>query len=152
MGKILYIRLDSSPLPEPCDEIIVKDFNLESYFCTLLGKRLLEEAGLAGTMVYPGKLIADFEKFDQEAYREILQQWEKILSALLISQSDNDRDYIFTLPDSYINWLDRYDIPCAFQIKKCYTHSSCVSIKRREKTHLPILKKFSLVSTNRLNN
>ena len=25
--KILYIRLDSSPLPEACDEIIVKDFN-----------------------------------------------------------------------------------------------------------------------------
>lgn len=28
MGKILYIRLDSSPLPEAYDEIIVKDFNL----------------------------------------------------------------------------------------------------------------------------
>lgn len=26
--KILYIRLDSSPLPEACDEIVVKDFNL----------------------------------------------------------------------------------------------------------------------------
>ena len=80
MGKILYIRLDSSPLPEPSDEIIIKDFNLESYFCTLLGKRLLEEAGLSGAMPYPGKLITDFEKIDGEAYRKIIRQWEKILS------------------------------------------------------------------------
>ena len=131
MGKILYIRLDSSPLPEPCDEIIVKDLNLESYFCTLLGKRLLEEAEFTESMLYPGKLIADFEKYDKESYREILQQWEKILPALLISQTDNDKDFIFTLPDSYINWLDRCDIPCAFQIKNHYTHTSCVSIKRK---------------------
>ena len=48
MGKILYIRLDSSPLPEAYDEIIVKDFNLESYFCALLGRRLLEDAGQGG--------------------------------------------------------------------------------------------------------
>lgn len=56
--KILYIRLDSSQLPEACDEIIIKDFNWESHFYTLLGKRMLEGAGIAGTMLYPGKLIA----------------------------------------------------------------------------------------------
>lgn len=72
--KILYIRLDSSPLPEACNEMIVKDFNLESYFCALLGRRLLEDTGLGGSMLYPGKLVADFEKANKEAYREIIQQ------------------------------------------------------------------------------
>ena len=131
MGKILYIRLDSSPLPEACEEIIVKDFNLESYFCALLGRRLLEDAGLGGVIPYPGRLVTDFEKADKEAYREIIQQWEKILSALLISHSENDKDFIVNLPDSYISWLDRCDIPYAFQIKKHYTHAKSVSIKRK---------------------
>lgn len=129
--KTLYIRLDSSPLPEESDEIIVKDFNLENYFCTLLGRRLLEDAMFTGTISYPGKLIADFKEFDKEAYKEILQQWEKILSALLISQSENDKDFLFKLPDSYISWLDRCDIPNAFQIKNYYTHATSVSIKRK---------------------
>lgn len=131
MGKILYIRLDSSPLPEACDEIIVKDFNLESYFCALLGRRLLEDAGLGNAILYPGKLVADFEKADKDAYREIIQQWEEILSALLISQSGNDKDFIVSLPDSYISWLDRCDIPCAFWTKNYYTHTRSISIKRK---------------------
>ena len=131
MGKILYIRLDSSPLPEAYDEIIVKDFNLESYFCALLGRRLLEDAGQGGVIPYPGRLVTDFEKADKEAYREIIRQWEGILASLLISQSENDKNFIVSLPDSYISWLDRCDIPCAFQIKKHYTHAKSVSIKRK---------------------
>ena len=129
--KILYIRLDSSPLPEACNEMIVKDFNLESYFCALLGRRLLEDTGLGGSMLYPGKLVADFEKANKEAYREIIQQWEKILSTLLISQSENDKDFIVDLPSSYIGWLDRCDIPYAFQIRNYYIHTRSVSIKRK---------------------
>ena len=129
--KILYIRLDSSPLPEACNEMIVKDFNLESYFCALLGRRLLEDTGLGGSMLYPGKLVADFEKANKEAYREIIQQWEKILSTLLISQSENDKDFIVDLPSSYIGWLNRCDIPYAFQIRNYYIHTRSVSIKRK---------------------
>lgn len=129
--KILYIHLYSSPLPEGSDEVIVKDFNMESYFCNLLGRKLFEDAGLKSTVPYPGRLIADFEKFDKEAYRRIIQQWGKVLSALLISQSENDIDFIFKLPDSYISWLDRCDIPNAFQIKNYYTHATSVSIKRK---------------------
>lgn len=108
MGKILYIRLDSSPLPEPSDEIIIKDFNLESYFCTLLGKRLLEEAGLSGAMPYPGKLITDFEKIDGEAYRKIIRQWEKILSLLLLSKEDGNKNYDIEFPISYSQWLNNH--------------------------------------------
>ncbi|MFR3329819.1 MAG: WG repeat-containing protein [Odoribacter splanchnicus] len=131
MGKILYIRLDSSPLPEASDEIIVKDFNLENYFCTLLGKKLLEDAGLAGTMLYPGKLLTDFENFDKEAYKEIIRQWEEVLSALLISQSEKDMDFIFKLPDLYIGWLNTCDISKAFQIKDCYANAVGVTLQRK---------------------
>ena len=63
MGKILYVRLDSSPLPEPSDEIIIKDFNLESYFCTLLGKRLLEDASITQLVSFPGKIVTDLKGF-----------------------------------------------------------------------------------------
>ena len=129
--KILYIRLDSSPLPEACDEVIVKDLNLESYFCTLLGKKLLEDAGLEGTMLYPGKLLTDFEKFDKEAYREIIRQWDEVLSALLISQSENDMGFIFKLPASYIDWLNTCDIPKAFHIKDCYANAVGVTLQRK---------------------
>ena len=138
--KILYIRLDFSPLPEACDEIIVKDFNLESYFCALLGRRLLEDAGQGGAMPYPGRLVADFEKADKEAYREIIRQWEGILASLLISQSENDKDFIVSLPDSYISWLDRCDIPCAFQAKKLFR--KCVEGNKRGKKHIFSPKNF----------
>lgn len=131
MNKILYIRLDSSPLPEESDEIIVKDFNLESYFCTLLGKRLQEEAGQAGTMLYPGKLLTDFEKFDKEAYREIIQQWEEILTALLISQSENDKNFKIKLPNSYVDWLDRCDIPKVSKIKEYCNNALGITLQRK---------------------
>lgn len=130
MGKILYIRLDSSPLPEASEDIIVKDFNLESYFCTLFGKRLLEDAGLAGTILYPGKLITDFEKVDEESYKEIIRQWEEVLSYLLIYQSEDDTDFIFKLPDSYIDWLSTCNISLSSLRKNYHTHVSSVSIKR----------------------
>lgn len=131
MKKILYIHLDSSPLPEASEEIIVKDFNLESYFCTLLGKRMLEEAGIENTILYSGRLITDFEKFNKDAYREIKLQWEKILSALLISQSENEKEFTIILPNLYISWLDQCDITTALQIKNYYTHKKNVSIKRK---------------------
>ena len=130
MGKILYIRLDSSPLPEASEDIIVKDFNLESYFCTLFGKRLLEDAGLAGTILYPGKLITDFEKVDEESYKEIIRQWEEVLSYLLIYQSEDDTDFIFKLPDSYIDWLSTCNISLSSLRKNYHTHVSSVFIKR----------------------
>ena len=103
--KILYIRLNSSPLPEACDEIIVKDFNLESYFCALLGRRLLEDAGLGGVLPYPGSLIADFEKFDKERYGEIALQWKQILINLLNIVHIQNGTYEINLPLSYVDWL-----------------------------------------------
>ena len=107
MGKILYIRLDSTPLPEASDEIIVKDFNLENYFCTLLGEQLLAETGMSGTMLYPGKLITDFEKVDREAYREIVCQIHEILINLLnvIHLFNEDEVFSIIIPSSYAEWL-----------------------------------------------
>lgn len=131
MGKILYIRVDSSPLPEESDEIVVKNFNLESYFCTLLGKRLLEEAGMSGTMLYPGKLITDFEKFDKEGYREIIRQWEAVLSLMLISQSENDKYFIFKFPDSYIRWLDNVDVFQSSPVRDRHAISEGITIQRK---------------------
>ena len=132
MGKILYIRLDSSPLPEPSDEIIIKDFNLESYFCTLLGKRLLEDTGLLGAMSYPGKLITDFGDLHKEGYKEIVQQWEKVLAVLLKFQLEDDKVFIFRLPDSYLNWLSICDIPNTPKIRNYYNRIANVSIKKKE--------------------
>ena len=129
--KILYIRLDSSQLPESSDEIIIKDFNLEGYFCTLLGKRLLEDTGLSCAMPYPGKLITDFEKIDKEVYREIIQQWEKVLAVLLKFQLEDDEVFIFRLPDSYLNWLSICDIPNTPKIRNYYNRIANVSIKKR---------------------
>lgn len=146
MGKILYIRLDSSPLPEACDEIIVKDFNLESYFCTLLGKRLLEEAGLAGTMLYPGKLIADFEELDKEAYREIIQQWEGILASLILSQQDENREYEIKFPVLYCQWLDSNEFPEYFKISAFLKVSRKAILSSQviyEIIHSVLLKKLS---------
>lgn len=118
MGKILYIRLDSSPLPEAYDEIIVKDFNLESYFCALLGRRLLEDAGQGGVIPYPGRLVTDFEKADKEAYREIIRQWEGILASLLISQQEAGKNYEIELPVSYVQWLSRDEFYECFKLSK----------------------------------
>lgn len=74
MGKILYIRLDSSPLPEVCDEIIVKDFNLESYFCTLLGKKLLGGCSITQSVPFLGKIVSDFKDSSPEIYSAIIAQ------------------------------------------------------------------------------
>ena len=142
MGKILYIRLDSSPLPEACDEIIVKDFNLESYFCALLGRRLLEDAGQGGVIPYPGRLVTDFEKADKEAYREIIRQWEGILASSLISQQEEDKNYEIELPVSYVQWLSRNEFYEYFKFSKVSQKAVLSTQVIYEIIHSVLLKKI----------
>lgn len=118
MGKILYIRLDSSPLPEPSDEIIIKDFNLESYFCTLLGKRLLEDASITQLVSFPGKIVTDLKDFSPETYRVIIEQWENILVQLLSTDDIKGQRFEFNIPIIYLDWLSHHEIPIYREIGK----------------------------------
>ena len=92
--KALYIRLDSSPLPKKSDRIIVKDFNLENYFCALLGKRLLEDHTIIQSILYPGKIVSDFRSSSIKSYNAIIKQWELLLVKLL---SGNNKEECFIL-------------------------------------------------------
>ena len=118
MGKILYIRLDSSPLPEAYDEIIVKDFNLESYFCALLGRRLLEEQSVNQSMTFPGKIISDFKDSSSEAYSVIIAQWENMLIKLLTADDIQDLRLKIELPFTYLDWLAHHENPIYREIGK----------------------------------
>ncbi len=123
MKKILYIRLDSSPLPEASDEIIVKDFNLESYFCTLLGKRLLGEAAIPQSVPFPGKIVTDFKFFSSETYNAIIAQWENILVQLLTTDDIQKKRFEINIPFAYYEWLSHHDNAVYREIGKI--QSSC---------------------------
>lgn len=118
MGKILYIRLDSSPLPEACDEITVKDFNLESYFCALLGRRLLEEQAVNQSIPFPGKIISDFKDFSPEIYGAIIAQWENMLIQLLTADDIQGLRFKISLPFTYLDWLAHHENPIYREIGK----------------------------------
>ena len=118
MGKILYIRLDSSPLPEACDEITVKDFNLESYFCALLGRRLLEEQAVNQSIPFPGKIISDFKDFSPEIYGAIIAQWENMLIQLLTADDIQGIRFKISLPFTYLDWLAHHENPIYREIGK----------------------------------
>ena len=109
MGKILYIRLDSSPLPEASNEIIVKDFSLESYFCTLFGKTLLEKVTQIQSVSFPGKMLVDFKDFSPETYRAIIVQWENILVKLLGSINGCNLRFNLNIPAIYFTWLSHHE-------------------------------------------
>ena len=145
--KTLYIRLDSSPLPEESDEVIVKDFNLENYFCTLLGRRLLEDAMFTGTISYPGKLIADFKKSDKKAYREIVQQWRKVLINLLNAIHIQNGEYKISLPLPYTDWLRNNYNDVFKQLPLAYNNELVIQISR-EFVYNEIIKNVLLRKTH----
>ena len=116
--KILYIRLDSSPLPEACDEIIVKDFNLESYFCTLLGKRLLGECSITQSVPFPGKIVSDFKGSSPEIYSAITTQWENILTDLLAIDDMQGQRFEINIPFAYFDWLSHHENPIYRELGK----------------------------------
>ena len=118
MGKILYIRLDSSPLPEACDEIIVKDFNLESYFCTLLGKRLLGGCSITQSVPFWGKIVSDFKDSSPEIYSAIIAQWENILIQLLVTNDIQGQRFEINIPFAYFDWLFHHENPIYKEIGK----------------------------------
>ena len=127
MSKTLYIRLDSSQRPKEQDCIIVMDFNLESYFCTLLGKRLLEKHAIIQSILYPGKIVSDFKNSSIKSYNAIIKQWELILVKLL-SDNNKEKHFILKLPASYFEWL-------SYQEDKIYreignSHFYCLSFSR----------------------
>lgn len=125
MGKILYIRLDSTPLPEISDEIIVKDFNLESYFCTLLGKRLLAEQNIIQSVSSPGKIISDFKDSSLKIYNTVIEQWESILVQLLIDDDMRNQCFKINIPFPYFDWLSHHENPIYRKIGK--KQSLCLS-------------------------
>ncbi len=105
MGKILYIRLDSTPLPEASDEIIVKDFNLENYFCSILGERLLTECAKTQTISYFGEVVSEIKKSLPKVYNDIIIQWESMLLDLLNSDNGRGLQLNLNIPSAYFNWL-----------------------------------------------
>ncbi|MBE6318685.1 MAG: hypothetical protein E7081_06900 [Bacteroidales bacterium] len=105
MKKILYIRLDSSPLPEASDEIIVKDFNLENYFCSILGERLLTECAKTQTISYFGEVVSEIKKSLPKVYNDIIIQWESMLLDLLNSDNGRGLQLNLNIPSAYFNWL-----------------------------------------------
>lgn len=127
MGKILYIRLDSTPLPEISDEIIVKDFNLESYFCTLLGKKLLAEQNIIQSVSFPGKIISDFKDSSPKIYNTVIEQWESILVQLLIDDDMRNQCFEINIPFPYFDWLSHHENPIYRKIGK--KQSLCLSFK-----------------------
>lgn len=127
MGKILYIRLDSTPLPEISDEIIVKDFNLESYFCTLLGKKLLAEQNIIQSVSFPGKIISDFKDSSSKIYNTVIEQWESILVQLLIDDDMRNQCFKINIPFPYFDWLSHHENPIYRKIGK--KQSLCLSFK-----------------------
>ena len=106
--KALYIRLDSSPLPKKSDRIIVKDFNLENYFCALLGKKLLEDHTIIQSILYPGKIVSDFRSSSIKSYNAIIKQWELLLVKLL-SGNNKEECFILKIPSSYFEWLSHQE-------------------------------------------
>lgn len=127
MGKILYIRLDSTPLPEISDKIIVKDFNLESYFCTLLGKKLLTEQNIIQSISFPGKIISDFKDSSPKIYNTVIEQWESILVQLLIDDDMRNQCFEINIPFPYFDWLSHHENPIYRKIGK--NQSQCLSFK-----------------------
>ncbi|MFR3329820.1 MAG: hypothetical protein ACLTSL_06625 [Odoribacter splanchnicus] len=107
--KILYIRLDSSSLPEVNDEIIVKDFNMECYFCTFLGKALLEGHTMVQPLnTFPGKIVSDFKDSSVRNYNTIIKQWELILAKLL-SANNKEKRFVLDIPVAYFEWLSHQE-------------------------------------------
>lgn len=127
MRKILYIRLDSSPLPEESDEIIVKDFNLESYFCILLGKRLLGECSITQPVSFPGRIVSDFKDSSPEIYNAIIAQWENILVLLLTTIDVQEQCFEIHIPFAYYEWLSHHENTDYRKIGKI--QSSCFCFK-----------------------
>lgn len=127
MGKILYIRLDSTPLPEISDKIIVKDFNLESYFCTLLGKKLLAEQNIIQSLSFPGKIISDFKDSSPKIYNTVIEQWESMLVQLLVADDIQNQCFEINIPFPYFDWLFHHENPIYRKIGK--KQSLCLSFK-----------------------
>lgn len=110
MGKILYICVDSSPLPDATEEVVCLDCNLEYGFYSFFGKTLMEKAGNVEGIKYPGELLSDFAKFNKNDYRMIINQWERIIPFLLNKIYGDFDGLSIKLPPSFCNWLCQQEI------------------------------------------
>ncbi|MBQ8360449.1 MAG: WG repeat-containing protein [Bacteroidaceae bacterium] len=107
--NFVYCKIDSSPLPPKVESGIVFDLNLENYFCTLFGKKLLEEVNINQPVPFSGKIISDFKDSFPDIYNEIIVQWESMLVKLLGSDHGENLHFEMNLPATYINWLSHHD-------------------------------------------
>lgn len=105
MKSIIYIRLDSSPLPIVTPNLIIKDVNTENYFCSFLGKQIMYKANCTNLTVFPGKLLIDYASVDNSAYDEVMQKYRDILLALLSDTSKKANNFSLQLPYEFIDWL-----------------------------------------------
>ncbi|MDO5760478.1 MAG: hypothetical protein Q4Q06_05585 [Bacteroidota bacterium] len=141
MGKkTLYIRLDSSQMPKVNDRIIVKDFNMESYFCTLLGKRLLETVATSLSIPFPGKIVSDFRNISVKGYNAIIKQWELMLVKLL-SENNKEKEFVLNISISFFEWLSHQEDKIYREIGK--TQSCCLSFTR-ETLHKELIESILL--------
>lgn len=114
MKKTLYVHIDSSPLPEEKEDLIILECSPIDDFCSFMAYELIDglytTSGIPFYKVFqPGNLFADFANSNKEVFALIVYRWEGIQSELLHKKSAKEVVHKFKLPDEYTNWLLHHD-------------------------------------------
>lgn len=112
MKKILYIRIDNTPVPQVLkDEIEEFDCRQINDFCSFVGYAIIEDLkNNAGTPYYRlirpvGLLLMNFKTENVGLFDAIISQWANIFGDILHKGVSENVSYAIRFPQEYIDWL-----------------------------------------------
>ena len=105
MKNVLYVGVDSSPLPTETEELVCLDCNLEYLFAKILEDSIISKYS---DVVCEG-VISNYKSENIEVYRQIIVQWENIIGTLIEKECKGVLIYPIKLPMEYREWLRWHD-------------------------------------------
>lgn len=112
MKKILYIRIDNTPVPQVLRDDIEKfDCRQINDFCSFISYAIIENLKNSdGTPYYRlikpvGQLLMNFKIENAELFDTIISQWADILGDILHKGVSENDFYAIRFPQEYIDWL-----------------------------------------------